>query len=398
MMQLMELSFLRRITSSGKYISVVDGLRFLAIAMVIIYHLDGFIFRELNHTYLDAKTVYSWWHALCLRGYFGVELFFVISGFILALPFTEYYLNQGSKISIRSYFVRRLTRLEPPYIISLIIIFWVYVFVIQTKSYDDLAPSFLSSLFYAHTLIYDRSILPLVSTVIWSLEIEVQFYILAPLLFYVYFKKINDRRINLIFLTLFISNCSKILKPDFYSLYEYFHFFLLGILLADYYISKERIKILEQWIQLSGSFMVGFISFVMIILTDITYIESKVGILKMGLSTVQLMFLFIFFYNVLFRAGPVRFYSNAIVTSIGGMCYSIYLFHNEIINGIGFYLIKHPFSSYFILDYSIISIILCVSILILSTIFYILVERPCMNKRWPMLLWKKLSSLFDVIK
>ena len=151
---------------------------------------------------------------------------------------------------------------------------------------------------------------------------------------------------------------------------------------------------MDQWIKVSGSFLVGLISFVIIILTDITYIESKVGILKMALSTVQLTFLFIFFYNVLFRAGPVRFYSNAIISNIGGMCYSIYLFHNEIINGIGFYLIKHPFSSYYLVDYVIISLILGVSVLVLSTIFYMFVERPCMNKHWPKQLWTKLSSPF----
>jgi peptidoglycan/LPS O-acetylase OafA/YrhL len=59
-----------------------------------------------------AKTYFStawWWVRLDL----GVKVFFAISGFILALPFLKYYFGlSDKKVQLKSYFIRRLTRLE----------------------------------------------------------------------------------------------------------------------------------------------------------------------------------------------------------------------------------------------------------------------------------------------
>ena len=56
-------------------------------------------------------------------GFRGVELFFVISGFILGLPFAAHYLKGAAPVSLRKYYLRRLTRLEPPYIVALLVLF-----------------------------------------------------------------------------------------------------------------------------------------------------------------------------------------------------------------------------------------------------------------------------------
>ena len=55
------------------------------------------------------------------HGNYGVQLFFVISGFVLALPFASHYLCQTRAVSLRAYFLRRLTRLEPPYVLSMLL-------------------------------------------------------------------------------------------------------------------------------------------------------------------------------------------------------------------------------------------------------------------------------------
>ena len=59
---------LRRITSKGTFIPEIDGLRFVAIASVVMYHLRGFLSPESR---------------LAAHGYRGVNLFYVISGFVL---------------------------------------------------------------------------------------------------------------------------------------------------------------------------------------------------------------------------------------------------------------------------------------------------------------------------
>ena len=51
----------------------------------------------------------------------GVYLFFAFSGMILALPFARYYLAEGNKVSLKKYYMRRVTRLEPPWVLSLLL-------------------------------------------------------------------------------------------------------------------------------------------------------------------------------------------------------------------------------------------------------------------------------------
>jgi len=120
-----------------------------------------------------------------------VELFFAISGFILGLPFARQYLHQAEPVRLKAYYLRRLTRLEPPYVIQLIFALLVtWLFLRHQPSHRELyhQPDWLAqtlrhlgvSLFYGNGLIYQAH--PQPNIVLWSLEIEVQFYLLAPLL------------------------------------------------------------------------------------------------------------------------------------------------------------------------------------------------------------------------
>src|SRR3954468_10746698 len=98
----------RRITTSGQIIPEIDGLRFIAIALVIWHHLALYVSTQ-QRAPLGAAVL----------GQYGVELFFVISGFILAVPFAMHFLGGGPRVKLSRYFVRRLTRLEPPYLLAL---------------------------------------------------------------------------------------------------------------------------------------------------------------------------------------------------------------------------------------------------------------------------------------
>jgi peptidoglycan/LPS O-acetylase OafA/YrhL len=77
---------LRRHTSSGLYLPELDGLRFVAILSVFIYHLAGDVVRH-NPTGVPEPT--SYFYALTQQLNLGVPLFFAISGMILGLPFAR---------------------------------------------------------------------------------------------------------------------------------------------------------------------------------------------------------------------------------------------------------------------------------------------------------------------
>ncbi|HEX9620879.1 MAG TPA: acyltransferase family protein, partial [Polyangiaceae bacterium] len=86
-------SALSRRTSGGRFIAEIDGLRFVAIAWVLLYHVRS----------LRGPDVAFPLHVVTASGHFGVELFFMVSGFVLALPFAKAHLNQAPAPSLKWY-------------------------------------------------------------------------------------------------------------------------------------------------------------------------------------------------------------------------------------------------------------------------------------------------------
>src|SRR5262245_18464134 len=110
----------RQVTVNRRFIAEVDGLRCAAILAVVIFHLSaytvgrhmtGAVFRSLD---LFASTLFA-------QGHIGVQLFFALSGFLLAMPFAKWRLRLGPRPSLRAYYLRRLTRLEPPYVVAMLL-------------------------------------------------------------------------------------------------------------------------------------------------------------------------------------------------------------------------------------------------------------------------------------
>jgi len=90
-------------------------------------------------------------------------------------------------------------RLEPPYFVAMILCFLLFWHRHdRVAGYAEYVSSFKASLLYSHNFLWPRDVLPLVNPVTWSLEIEVQFYILAPLIARIYTLGTTPRRLLLI--------------------------------------------------------------------------------------------------------------------------------------------------------------------------------------------------------
>ena len=175
---------LARVTTGGKIIKEIDGLRFIAIFLVVVTHLCERFTRNTSIAFTPGME-YDITTFLANRGFMGVHIFFVVSGFVLGLPFASYCLHGTKKVSLRSYFWRRLTRLEPPYIIVITLLAAALV-VMGYYSFKEMLPHFLASLVYLHSILYGSW--SIIDPPVWSLEIEVQFYTLAPFLALLFFR------------------------------------------------------------------------------------------------------------------------------------------------------------------------------------------------------------------
>ena len=164
-------------TASGAFIPEIDGLRFIAIFAVAVFHLAAGLAIKSPAAYALSQNGFV--GTIAWHGFRGVELFFVISGFILALPFASHFLEGRPRVSLGQYFLRRVTRLEPPYLLAMMLLFLLQT-VVRGRSAAQLWPHLCASLVYLHNLVYGTE--SPINNISWSLEIEIQFYLLVPLL------------------------------------------------------------------------------------------------------------------------------------------------------------------------------------------------------------------------
>jgi peptidoglycan/LPS O-acetylase OafA/YrhL len=226
-------------------------------------------------------------------------------------------------------------------------------------------------MFYVHNIVYGRAFLPKLIPVAWSLEIEVQFYILAPLLTYIFkIKSASVRRVSIVILVLFFNTLRYFIHLPFVNLLDFIQYFLIGFLLVDLYISNSFILPKTR-----ADNLICLVCFMVMWLCSI--IDVKLTYQQRLLELIQLIVTFFFYYYVLFHRA-FRLLSAPVITNIGGMCYSIYLLHLSIILMFG----KYPFSKGYSSNIFIFAILTLILIFVISAVFFLLIERPCMDKNW----------------
>lgn len=235
---------LSRITTPGRnFIPQIDGLRFIAIMAVIAYHVRNVVLFHFGLNPEAGPETGGFAGRVFITGRYGVPLFFAISGFILSLPFARAVLERR-QVSLKEYYLRRVTRIEPPYLIHLL-----FLLVICAPLYHRL-PShpyvyhnpewlrftlghILASLVYANGFVYGAH--PYPNVVLWSLEVEVQFYLLAPFLARMFLIRDAWRRRTLL-IVLVLLGCLSGLFDEHYrvsaSLAGNLQYFLVGFLLG----------------------------------------------------------------------------------------------------------------------------------------------------------------------
>ena len=378
---------LRRITSSSRFIPEIDGLRFIAIALVVFFHIGVFT-RFIGSHVVDIRDsmlspAASFVFALSRDGDRGVYLFFTISGFILGLPFAKHYVQGAPKVGLKAYFLRRLTRLEPPYVIATLAVF-VLLIAVGKYTFAELWPSLPVTLAYLYNLL---PLGPVINGVTWSLEIEVQFYLLAPILAQVFRLPRVWRRALLAALIIGIP-LARLPFPTYpVTLWNYVEYFLLGFLLVDVYLEGLRVPLSRV-----ASAIIGTLLLCLVVTVNSDYTTPHLTLLGC---------IFGFYFLVLTDPLWKRLLSIPALTVIGGMCYSIYLWHYVIISSVG-RLTEKAYAHFGHVPLSAQLAINCLvfvpAILLFSTGFYLLIERPCMDKDWPRKLTARLHHFFATKK
>jgi peptidoglycan/LPS O-acetylase OafA/YrhL len=179
-------------------IAVLDGVRAYACFSVIAYHINHLTQGGNVWTYQGVGPIIYY---LALSGSSGVTLFFVLSGFLLFMPYAKSLLFDAEWPSARRYYVRRIFRIWPGYYISLALLI-----VFLNREY--LNPDHWRQLGLFLTFLMDstQATYQAINGPFWTLAVEWQFYMLLPLIALALRWIVRcgslQRRLNLVFLCL----------------------------------------------------------------------------------------------------------------------------------------------------------------------------------------------------
>lgn len=304
----------------------IDCLRAISVISVILYHYKFSFFTG---------------------GYLGVDIFFVISGFLI----TSIILKEIStkQFSILNFYERRIRRIYPLLIFVILVTYFLFEIIFLEVEIKKLLNSIISNIFFYANFFFQgtgsyfsplNEHQPLLHT--WSLSIEEQFYLIFPFFLFIFFKKINFFIILIFvvaFLGLSISQFGGNLKfhfpyiennLSFFALPQFAFYFTLtriweilaGCLLALFIFKKKKI--------FENKYLVlcGYMSIIFSVLyfdkntphpSIITLIPITGTLLILAYSSKK--------FN---ENGIFKIFNNFILLKIGIISYSLYLWHQPI--------------------------------------------------------------------
>lgn len=229
--------------SSIKYRPEIDGLRAIAVISVIIYHL--------NENWLSG-------------GFLGVDIFFVISGFLITgIIITEI---QQNSFSLKQFYTRRIKRIYPAFITVMALVSFIASAIFIYNDFNklrktiELAIAFLSNFYLGLTQGYfDLSANENPVLHIWSLAVEEQYYLIFPLILILAYKKFREIKVLFIItlILFFILLATSFVSANFYkevlhqpNIYYLsnlrFPELLVGSLLAIYHNLSNKVQLSKQ--------------------------------------------------------------------------------------------------------------------------------------------------------
>ena len=333
--------------------SDIDALRAISVVSIIIFHLDKKFFP---------------------LGYLGVDIFFIISGFLISKIILRQFNNKN--FSFMNFYLRRAKRILPALLFLFFVILCVSPLILLISDLKYLVLSLLSALFFVSNIYFwntggyfgtEDALKPLLHT--WSLSIEEQFYLFFPLIFILilkYFSKTNIRLLIVFFITIFsfFLNIFFIEKGhhevNFFLLPMRIWQFGIGVL-AAFFIHFNFNEIKYKNLILNTAFFLIFLNFIYII---------------PGLPQATLLSIGCFLILVL-QVGKesilYKFINLKIITTSGLISYSLYLWHWPIISFL-------KYSNFFKLEIIYI-IVLFFTIYLISFFSWKYIERPFLNNK-----------------
>lgn len=168
----------------SKYVDVLDGIRAISVIIVLIFHFwqQTWIFPVIKTPFLAFIGLHELdFTPLARVGYLFVDMMVLISGFLLFLPVMRQIFLGEDMISWKEYARRRIARILPSYLFAVLLLF--FAFALPRGDYSSTAEALrdlFTHLTFTQTLFRKTYLSTNLDVVLWTVAIEVWFYILFP--------------------------------------------------------------------------------------------------------------------------------------------------------------------------------------------------------------------------
>lgn len=164
---------------SLEHVDTCDGLRAMAVLLVAWFHIwqQSWLFPGLNVFGREISL-----DPLVRSGYIWVDMMILISGFCLYLPWARMRWQGGQQRSTLDFYARRLMRIHPSYLLTIAVMFAVALATGAYYTKAHMLRDVLSHLTYTHMFFYDAYYSSNLGGALWTLALEMQFYLIFPLL------------------------------------------------------------------------------------------------------------------------------------------------------------------------------------------------------------------------
>ena len=344
----------------------IDALRGIAVLSVLFYHAKFSIFNQ----------------NLFVGGFLGVDIFFVLTGFLITTMLVSEY-KKNKTINILGFYIRRIRRLIPALLIVILISTFLSYYLLDPQKIKEFAQSVYFSLiflpnFYFHYFgnFYGQEInlyKPLLH--LWSLGIEEQFYVFFPLFLIITFKYFKKFLKYFLFIGFFLS----LLFAEYASrTHVMFSFYMLpsraweiflGAILAYFLLTKKKEFLLpEKFISILYFFSLTIIVY-FILIFDIYKFKHPTSLTLIPLLAISIMIILgknsqsnIFFKSL----------CNKYLIFFGKISYSLYLYH---------FIIFGFFRNSYLVENTFVKIILIIISILAAYLSYTYVEQVYRNKK-----------------
>jgi peptidoglycan/LPS O-acetylase OafA/YrhL len=169
------------------HIGAIEGLRGVAVLWVMAFHYVVLRSGRFDDPWLAVADAARPLQVVLGNGYLGVDLFFLITGFLLTLPWFRRAAEGRPAPSTRDFYVRRVRRIVPAYYVQLVVLFALFVPLLLGPGFWRNNLYFMGFNIPAHALFlhYTTPISSAslgVNGALWTLALEFQYYLLLPLL------------------------------------------------------------------------------------------------------------------------------------------------------------------------------------------------------------------------